>query len=426
MEDILGTKPLAERMRPLNLEDYWGQEHLTNEGKPIYNFIKKKFLPSLIFWGPPGTGKTTLANILAKESGLAIKILSAVDSGVKELREAIVYSEKIKKSVLFVDEIHRFSKSQQDALLKAVEKGTITLIGATTENPGFEVNKALLSRCQVYTLNLLSIDTLKRIVNEAIANDIILKDYTIEVLEWESILLQSGGDARKLLNILELVVLGGSKESKLIITNQLVDNIIISKTLPYDKNGENHYDIISAFIKSIRGSHVDASLYWLARMLDSGEDPKFIARRILISASEDIGLANPNALLIANACFDAIDKLGMPEARIPLSQAVIYLAASPKSNTAYNAINEALSFVKKTGNLQVPLHLRNAANMILKELDYGKNYKYPHIYEENFVAQSYLPETIEGVEFWKAGNNPREKEMMNLQKNRWSDHKKSI
>jgi putative ATPase len=294
------------------------------------------------------------------------------------------------------------------------------LIGATTENPGFEVNKALLSRCQVYILNLLSIETLKKIVYNALENDVILKTQKVEIKEWESLLLHSSGDARKLLNVLEIVVNSHSWAETLTINNTYVDSVLQKNTMTYDKNGENHYDVISAFIKSIRGSHTDAALYWLARMLESGEDPIFIARRILISAAEDIGLANPNAILIANSCFDAVQNLGMPEARIPLSQAVIYLSTSPKSNTAYNAINEAISFVKKTGNLSVPLHLRNAANSVLKDLDYGKAYLYPHNYEENFVKQSYLPQEIDKIKFWNAGNNPREKEMQNLQDKRWN------
>lgn len=410
--------PLAERMRPQRLEDIIGQAHIIAPGTILHQAINGGYLPSLILWGPPGVGKTTMALVLAKTAGFPFFQLSAISSGVKEIRDAIEQAVQANGAVLFIDEIHRFNKSQQDALLGAVEKGIIRLIGATTENPSFEINNALLSRCQVLVLKSLEKDDLIALIQKAITTDEILISKKIIVQETEALLRLSGGDARKLLNLLEMVA-GSSTENGLIITDELVMAVAQTKMALYDKNGEQHYDVISAFIKSIRGSDPNAGVYWLARMIEGGEDLSFIARRLVIIASEDIGNANPNALLLANATFDAVNKIGYPEARIILSQCVIYLATSPKSNTAYNAINDALELVRKTGDLPVPLHLRNAPTKMMKEQGYGKNYAYAHLYEKNFAEQEYLPQNIAGAVFYKPGNNKREEEMKQFLKERW-------
>ena len=401
-------QPLAERMRPQTLDDYIGQNHLVGEGAVIRRMIEQKRVASFILWGPPGVGKTTLANIIAKTLEVPFFTLSAVTSGVKDVREVI---ERAKSSrffgtgnpILFIDEIHRFSKSQQDSLLGAVEQGVVTLIGATTENPSFEVIRPLLSRCQVYVLNPLDKDDLLRLVEQTLQKDLLLRDRKIEVKETEALLRYSGGDARKLLNILELT----TQESD-VIADDVVTNCLQQNPLAYDKDGEMHYDLISAFIKSIRGSNPDAAIYYLARMIEGGEQPEFIARRLVISASEDIGLANPNALLLANAAFDAVHKLGWPEGRIPLAEATVYLATSPKSNSAYMAINDALRYVEQSGNLPVPLHLRNAPTKLMEQLGYGKDYKYAHDYEGHFVRQQFLPDEAQGQQFWHAQDNPQE------------------
>src|SRR5574344_102366 len=390
------AEPLAERMRPHTLDDYVGQQHLVGEGAVLRKMIDAGHISSFILWGPPGVGKTTLAQIIANKLETPFYTLSAVTSGVKDVREVI---DKAKSNrffsqsspILFIDEIHRFSKSQQDSLLGAVEKGVVTLIGATTENPSFEVIRPLLSRCQLYVLKSLERDDLIELIHNALTKDVILKEKNIEISEYDAILRYSGGDARKLLNIIELVVDAEGDEEKIVITDEKVVDRLQQNPLAYDKDGEMHYDIISAFIKSIRGSDPDGAIYWLARMVAGGEDPEFIARRLVISASEDIGLANPNALLLANACFDALKKIGWPEGRIILAETTIYLASSPKSNSAYQAINDALELVNRTGNLPVPLHLRNAPTQLMKELNYGKAYKYAHDYENHFVQQDYLP-----------------------------------
>jgi putative ATPase len=410
--------PLAERMRPQNFDEIIGQSHITAPGTMLHQAVNGGFLPSLILWGPPGVGKTTLAVILAKSAGLAFFQLSAISSGVKEIREVIEQATKEKGAVLFIDEIHRFNKSQQDALLGAVEKGIIRLIGATTENPSFEVNSALLSRCQVLVLKALEKEDLLALIENVIQKDEIFYSKDIVMKETEALLRFSGGDARKLLNMLEMLA-GHSSDTSLVITDELVMSVAQQKMALYDKNGEQHYDIISAFIKSIRGSDPNAGVYWLARMIEGGEDLSFIARRLVILASEDIGNANPNALLLANATFDAVNKIGYPEARIILAQCVIYLSTSPKSNSAYNAINEALEFVRKTGDLPVPLHLRNAPTKMMKEQGFGKDYAYSHLYEHSFSEQEYLPEKISGTLFYKPGNNKREEEMRNFLNERW-------
>jgi len=410
--------PLAERMRPQTLEDIIGQAHITAPGTMLHQAVNGGFLPSLILWGPPGVGKTTLAIILAKSAGLSFFQLSAISSGVKEIRDAIDQAVKANGAVLFIDEIHRFNKSQQDALLGAVEKGVIRLIGATTENPSFEINSALLSRCQVLVLKSLEKEDLLALIYKAIVADEILEGQEIVVQETEALLRLSGGDGRKLLNLLEMVA-GYSSAKGMVITDELVMSVVQQKMALYDKNGEQHYDIVSAFIKSIRGSDPNAGVYWLARMIEGGEDLSFIARRLVILASEDIGNANPNALLLANAAFEAVNKIGYPEARIILSQCVIYLSTSPKSNASYNAINDALDFVRKTGDLPVPLHLRNAPTKMMKEHGYGKDYAYSHLYEQNFSEQEYLPENISGYVFYKPGNNKREEEMKQFLKERW-------
>ena len=401
-------QPLAERMRPQTLDDYIGQSHLVGEGAVIRRMIEQKRVASFILWGPPGVGKTTLANIIAKTLEVPFFTLSAVTSGVKDVREVIDRAKSSRffgtgNPILFIDEIHRFSKSQQDSLLGAVEQGVVTLIGATTENPSFEVIRPLLSRCQVYVLNPLDKDDLLRLVDVTLQKDVLLRERKIEVKETDALLRYSGGDARKLLNILELT----TQESD-VITDELVTNCLQQNPLAYDKDGEMHYDLISAFIKSIRGSNPDAAIYYLARMIEGGEQPEFIARRLVISASEDIGLANPNALLLANAAFDAVHKLGWPEGRIPLAEATVYLATSPKSNSAYMAINDALRYVEQSGNLPVPLHLRNAPTKLMEQLGYGKDYKYAHDYEGHFVRQQFLPDEAQGHQFWHPQENPQE------------------
>lgn len=407
-------QPLAERLRPQTLDDYIGQKHLVGERAILRQMIDSGNIVSFILWGPPGVGKTTLAKIIANQLERPFYTLSAVSSGVKDVRDVI---EKAKQSrffsqsgnpILFIDEIHRFSKSQQDSLLAAVENGTITLIGATTENPSFEVITPLLSRCQVYVLKSLENEDLLALANRAIETDSELKKREIILEETDSLLRYSGGDARKLLNILELVV-AAEPEGVVRFNNMVVTERLQQNPMAYDKDGEMHYDIISAFIKSIRGSDPDAAVYWLARMVAGGEDPKFIARRLLISAAEDIGLANPNALLLANACFDALHKIGWPEGRIILSETTIYLASSPKSNSAYLAIDEALAIVEQTGNLPVPLHLRNSPTKLMKDLNYGKNYKYSHDYPNHFVEQQFLPDQLINKSIWKVQENPAEK-----------------
>ncbi|MES2395368.1 MAG: replication-associated recombination protein A [Bacteroidota bacterium] len=422
MEHII---PLAERMRPTSLDNYIGQKHLVGEGAILRNAIESNLLPSIILWGPPGVGKTTLANIIAHQLKRPFYGLSAINAGVKDIREIIDKAKSNslfaqKNPILFIDEIHRFSKSQQDSLLGAVEKGVITLIGATTENPSFEVISALLSRCQVYILKPLDKEDLLAMLDLAMKTDSILKTKNIRILEGEALLRLSGGDGRKLLNVFELVVNTiGSDEIE--ITNEKVTNIIQQNIALYDKAGENHYDIISAFIKSIRGSDPNAAVYWLARMIEGGQDPLFIARRLVILASEDIGNANPTALVIATNCFQAVNVIGFPESRIILSQAVTYLAASAKSNAAYMAINSAIEAVKNGGDLPVPLHLRNAPTKLMKDIGYGKEYQYSHGYTSNFSNQEYLPEGLSGVKFYDPGNNAREKEIRDHLKKLWGD-----
>jgi putative ATPase len=418
--------PLAERLRPRNLDEFIGQTHLVGKGAVLRKMIDSGRIPSIIFWGPPGVGKTTLANIIANTLQAPFYKLSAINSGVKDVRDVI---EKAKNNrffesaapILFIDEIHRFSKSQQDSLLHAVETGTITLIGATTENPSFEVIRPLLSRCQVYLLKAMEVKDLEELMKRALTEDDILSGKEIEVKETGALFRFSGGDARKLLNILELVIAAGDTGGKIVITDKSVTERLQENPAAYDKGGEMHYDIISAFIKSIRGSDPDAAIYWLARMVAGGEDPKFIARRLVISAAEDIGLANPNALLLANACFDALQKIGWPEGRIVLAETTIYLATSPKSNSAYLAIDSALSKVEQTGNLPVPLHLRNAPTSLMKELEYGKEYKYSHDYENNFVRQGYLPPELKSSRFWQAQPNPSEAKMKEWMKKLWGE-----
>lgn len=406
-------QPLAERMRPRSLDDYVGQEHLVGPDAVLRRMIDSGRLSSFILWGPPGTGKTTLAQIIATKMELPFSSLSAVTTGVKEVREVIDRARsnplfRTKGSpILFIDEIHRFNKAQQDSLLSAVERGDITLIGATTENPSFEVIRPLLSRMQVYVLNSLEKDDLLKLLDRAIKTDVILKQRTIELKETTAMLRFSGGDARKLLNILELTV-GADSSDHVVITDEKVNEYLQHNPLAYDKDGEMHYDIISAFIKSIRGSDPDAALYWLARMVQASEDPAFIARRLVISAAEDVGLANPNALLLANAAFDAVMKIGWPEGRIPLAEATVYLAASPKSNSAYLGINAALAKVGETGNLPVPLHLRNAPTSLMKELGYSEDYKYAHDFQGNFIDQQYLPGEIKDSRFWQPQDNQQE------------------
>lgn len=416
--------PLAERMRPKTLEDLFGQEHLAGKGSILRTTIQQGKVPSMILWGPPGTGKTTIANIIANTLSVPFYTLSAISSGVKEIREVIATAENQQKAILFIDEIHRFNKGQQDALLGAVEKGTITLIGATTENPSFEVNSALLSRCQVYVLKALSDDDLINLLNTALTKDEFLKEFTVELKETEALITISGGDARKLLNLLEIVIAAlveKDKKKPIIITDEQVMKIAQQRIALYDKGGEQHYDIISAFIKSIRGSDPNGAVYWLARMIEGGEDVKFIARRLVILASEDIGNANPTGIVMANACFEAVNKIGNPESRIILSQCATYLASSPKSNAAYEAINNAIGVVRSQGDLPVPLHLRNAPTRLMKNMNYGKDYKYSHSFSNNFSAQEYLPDELSGTAFYVPGKNAREEELRKYLKNLWKD-----
>jgi putative ATPase len=411
--------PLAERLRPNTLDELAGQEHLTGKGSILRTAIDQGKVPSMILWGPPGTGKTTIANIIAHTLQVPFYTLSAISSGVKDVREVIAEAKDKERAILFIDEIHRFNKGQQDALLGAVEKGIVTLIGATTENPSFEVNSALLSRCQVYVLRPLQEESLVKLLQQAIVKDAQLQKKHIELKETTALITISGGDARKLLNLLELVVdtLGDTA----IITDDAVVKIAQQRIALYDKSGEQHYDIISAFIKSMRGSDPNGAVYWLARMIEGGEDVKFIARRMLILASEDIGNANPTALVMANATFEAVDKIGYPEARIILSQCAIYLAASPKSNASYVAINDALAAVREHGDLPVPLHIRNAPTGLMKKLDYGKGYKYSHDYTGNFSSQEYLPPPLTGRVFYSPGQNAREEELRKYLKNLWKE-----
>lgn len=419
------AQPLAERLRPKTLDEYIGQKHLVGQGAILRKMIDTGRISSFILWGPPGVGKTTLAQIIANKLETPFYTLSAVTSGVKDVREVI---EKAKNNrlfsqtspILFIDEIHRFSKSQQDSLLGAVEKGTVTLIGATTENPSFEVIRPLLSRCQLYVLKSLEKEDLLELLERAVSQDTFLKEKQIRLKETDAMLRYSGGDARKLLNILELVV-EADTEIPVVITDEKVVERLQQNPLAYDKDGEMHYDIVSAFIKSIRGSDPDGAVYWLARMVEGGEDPAFIARRLVISAAEDIGLANPNALLLANAAFDAVMKLGWPEGRIPLAEATVYLATSPKSNSAYSAIGDALSLVRETGNLPVPLHLRNAPTKLMKQLGYGDNYKYAHQYAGNFVEQQFLPDELKGKRIWHPQNNPAEAKLKERMKELWKE-----
>jgi putative ATPase len=415
--------PLAERLRPQTLSDLVGQEHLSGYNSVLQNAIQKGKVPSMILWGPPGVGKTTLANIIATTFNSAYFQLSAISSGVKELREVIEEAKTLNGAIVFIDEIHRFNKGQQDALLGAVEKGIITLIGATTENPSFEVNSALLSRCQVFILKALDKEGLKKLVQQAVEKDALFKNNNIELKETEALFQLSGGDGRKLLNLLELSVealIGTNKgNAPLILTDDWVMQVAQTNIALYDKNGEQHYDIISAFIKSMRGSDPNGAIYWLSRMIAGGEDVKFIARRMLIFASEDIGNANPNALLLANNCFDAVNKIGYPESRIILSQCAIYLASSAKSNASYEAIANGLAMVQKTGNLPVPLHLRNAPTKLMKDMNYGKDYQYSHLGENNFLEQEYLPDEIKGTTFFVPQKNAREEELKKFLHDRW-------
>ena len=417
------AQPLAERLRPRTLDEYIGQEHLVGEGAVLRKMIDAGRIPSFILWGPPGVGKTTLAQIIAHKIETPFYTLSAVTSGVKDVREVIERAQHGRffneaSPILFIDEIHRFSKSQQDSLLGAVEKGIVTLIGATTENPSFEVIRPLLSRCQLYVLKSLQKDDLQKLLERAIHTDTILKERNIVLQETSAMLRYSGGDARKLLNILELVVEAEAGD-EVVITNEKVVNRLQQNPLAYDKDGEMHYDIISAFIKSIRGSDPDAALYWLARMIEGGEDPQFIARRLVISASEDIGLANPNALLLANAAFDAVMKIGWPEGRIPLAEATVYLATSPKSNSAYLGVDTALDLVRRTGNQPVPLPIRNAPTQLMKDLGYHDGYKYPHDFAGHFTPQQYMPDALQNERIWHGQHNPTEEKMYQRMVNYW-------
>lgn len=419
-------QPLAERMRPKSLDEYLGQQHLVAKGAVLRNTIESGRISSMILWGPPGVGKTTLAQIISKSLERPFFTLSAVNSGVKDVRDVL---DKAKHSqffnapnpLLFIDEIHRFNKSQQDSLLAAVENGTITLIGATTENPSFEVISPLLSRCQVYVLKSLEKEDLQTLIKKALREDVVLKEMNIKIKEDEALMRFSGGDARKLLNVLEIVVNAQAGKDKIIVTNDIVTNTLQENIALYDKGGEQHYDIISAFIKSIRGSDPNAAVYWLARMLEGGEDIKFIARRLLISAAEDVGLANPNALLLAQSCFNAISVIGMPEARIILSETTVYLATSPKSNSAYLAVDAALGEIRQSGMLPVPLHLRNAPTKLMEQLNYGDGYKYSHDYPGHFVKQEFMPKELSHTSFWKAATNKREDETKKYMQSLWND-----
>lgn len=417
------AQPLAERLRPRTLDDYIGQQHLVGEGAVLRKMIEAGRISSFILWGPPGVGKTTLAQIIANRLETPFYTLSAVTSGVKDVRDVIEKAQKVRffneaSPILFIDEIHRFSKSQQDSLLGAVEKGIVTLIGATTENPSFEVIRPLLSRCQLYILKSLEKDDLLKLLNRAIHTDSILKEKNIQLQETGALLRYSGGDARKLLNILELVI-DSEASDEVVITDEIVEQRLQQNPLAYDKDGEMHYDVISAFIKSIRGSDPDAALYWMARMIEGGEDPQFIARRLVISAAEDIGLANPNALLLANAAFDAVMKIGWPEGRIPLAEATVYLATSPKSNSAYLGVDAALDLVRRTGNQPVPLPIRNAPTQLMKELGYHDGYKYPHDYSGHFTDQQYLPDALVNERLWHGQHNPTEEKMYQRMVNYW-------
>ena len=420
------SAPLAERMRPTTLDNYIGQPHLVGQGGVLRKMIEAKRISSFILWGPPGVGKTTLATIIAKQLETPFYTLSAVTCGVKDVREVIEKAQSNRffnnaSPILFIDEIHRFSKSQQDSLLGAVEKGIVTLIGATTENPSFEVIRPLLSRCQVYVLKSLEKDDRLKLVDNAVLTDVFLKERTFRIEETDALLRYSGGDARKLLNILELLYESAPADEDIVINDTIVYERLQQNPLAYDKDGEMHYDIISAFIKSIRGSDPDAALYWLARMIEGGEDPKFIARRLVISASEDIGLANPNALLLANAAFDAVHKIGWPEGRIPLAEATVYLATSAKSNSAYLGINTAIQMVQQTGNLPVPLHLRNAPTKLMADLGYHKGYKYAHDYKNNFVQQQFLPDELQQARLWHPQSNPQEVRLKEQMQILWGD-----
>ncbi len=419
------AKPLAERMRPSTLETYIGQKHLVGKGAILNRAITSGNIPSMIFWGPPGVGKTTLANIISKQLGRPFYTLSAINSGVKDVREIIATAQKTRyfdspTPILFIDEIHRFSKSQQDSLLGAVEQGDIILIGATTENPSFEVISPLLSRCQVYILKSLERADLLELLTYVLEHDIVLNKLNVRVDEYEALFRFSGGDARKLLNVLEIVISAESSNTEIVINDEIVQSRLQENIALYDKNGEQHYDIISAFIKSIRGSDPNGAVYWLARMLNAGEDIKFIARRMVISASEDIGMANPNAMLLANSCFQSVSVVGMPESRIMLSQTAIYLATSPKSNSAYIAINEAMELAKRTGNLPVPLHLRNAPTKLMEEIGYGKGYKYSHDFEGSFAQQQYLPDEVRNTIFYQPKENAKEQEILRKLQQLWA------
>ncbi len=421
---MANRQPLAERMRPRNLDTYVGQKHLVGPGAVLRNAIENQIIPSMILWGPPGVGKTTLASIISQQLSRPFFSLSAINSGVKDIREVIERAKLSLKMgeqqpILFIDEIHRFSKSQQDSLLGAVEQGLVTLIGATTENPSFEVISALLSRSQTYILNAIDKDDLIALVHQAISEDVVLTEIEIKVEEYEALLRVSGGDARKLLNLVELIA--NSSSSPITITNNLVLKLVQQNMALYDKGGEQHYDIVSAFIKSIRGSDPNAAVYWLARMIEGGEDPAFIARRLLILASEDIGNANPNALLLANTCFQSLKMIGWPESRIILAQTVTYLASSAKSNAAYEAINKAQALVKKTGNLPVPLHLRNAPTKLMEDIGYGKGYQYAHAYEGNFAAEEFFPKPISGTTLYEPGNNPAENKIREQLRKNWKE-----
>lgn len=413
--------PLAERLRPRNLDEYIGQEHILGKNKPLRRTLESGLVPSMILWGPPGVGKTTLALMMAEITKRQFHSLSAISAGVKDLREVLSKPSGLFPPILFIDEIHRFNKSQQDSLLGAVEKGQVTLIGATTENPSFEVNSALLSRCQVYVLEAFGKKELELLLERALKSDTWLKDKNIKVETSDSLFRISGGDGRKLLNLLELVVNAQVGQPEVVISNELVEEVVQKNLARYDKSGEQHYDIISAFIKSIRGSDPNAALYWMARMIIAGEDPKFIARRMLILASEDIGLANPTAMMVANSCMDAIMKIGYPEGRIILSQTAIYLATSPKSNASYLAIDMAIALAEKTSHLPVPVDLRNAPTKLMKEIGYGKNYQYSHNYEGNFAKQNFLPDELKGEKLYEPSNNARENEIKRSLQNWWGD-----